>query len=56
MLRVPLTTIDQGSRRIGECAATLLVERMGDKKPARPKSVLLPIELIPRQSTCRLLP
>jgi LacI family transcriptional regulator len=56
MLRVPLTTIDQGSRRIGECAATLLVERMGNKKHIRPKSVLLPIELIPRQSTCRLLP
>jgi LacI family transcriptional regulator len=51
MLRVPLTTIDQGSRRIGEHAARLLIEHMENRSRARRKSVVLPIQLILREST-----
>jgi LacI family transcriptional regulator len=51
MLRVPLTTIDQGSRRIGEHAACLLIERMENKNGGRRRSVLLPFQLVLRKST-----
>jgi LacI family transcriptional regulator len=51
MLRVPLTTIDQGSRRIGEHAACLLIERMENKNGGPRRSVLLPFQLVLRKST-----
>jgi LacI family transcriptional regulator len=50
MLRIPLTTIDQGTRRIGESAGRLLVEYMREKNDLQPKSVLHPIQLVERQS------
>jgi LacI family transcriptional regulator len=51
VLAVPLTTIDQSSRRIGMVAANLLMERMGAKRSLRPKAVLIPPQLVQREST-----
>ena len=51
VLAVPLTTIDQGSARIGRGAAELLMARIGAKNALRPESVLLAPQLIQRQST-----
>lgn len=53
LLRVPLSTIDQGSSTIGETAAELLMECMEAKKPVPPKSVLIPPRLIVRESSRR---
>lgn len=51
MLRVPLTTIDQGSRRIGEHAGRLLMEYLENRTKAQRKTVMLPVQLIQREST-----
>ncbi len=51
MLRVPLTTIDQGSRDIGEHAGRLLSEHLENRTAAERKTVMLPIEVIKRKST-----
>jgi LacI family transcriptional regulator len=54
LLRVPLTSIDQDSRGIGERAAKLalsLVEARG--APVRPATILLRPRLVPRESTAR---
>ena len=54
LLRVPLTSIDQDSRGIGERAAKLalsLVEAGG--APVRPATILLRPRLVPRESTAR---
>jgi LacI family transcriptional regulator len=53
VLAVPLTTIDQGSGRIGVLAAELLLERMVSKRSMRPKKVLIPPRLVERESTRR---
>lgn len=50
-LRVPLTSVDQGSHRLGEETARLALGLLKAKKTARPKSVLVPPKLIVRQST-----
>jgi LacI family transcriptional regulator len=50
---VPLTTVDQGTCRIGVLAAELLVERIGSKHSLRPKKILIPPKLVERESTRR---
>jgi len=50
---VPLTTVDQGTCRIGALAAELLVERIASKRQMRPKKILIPPKLVERESTRR---
>ena len=52
-LRVPLSSIDQHSRRIGEEAARLTLRILNSKTPPKPETVILPPELIARRSTGR---
>jgi LacI family transcriptional regulator len=51
MVRVPLSTIDQSSFRIGQRAAELLLESM--ETPLRSKRVLVPPRLVVRESSMR---
>jgi LacI family transcriptional regulator len=51
VLAVPLTTVDQGTSQIGTQAAELLLERIGQKHPARPRKILIPPKLVIRKST-----
>jgi LacI family transcriptional regulator len=53
LLRVPLSTIDQGATRIGETAGQILIECMRAKKPPPPRSVVIPLRLIVRDSSRR---
>ncbi len=56
-VRVPLTSVDQNSARIGEEAAKLAIELVKAKRAsARPKTVLLRPTLVIRESTRRALP
>jgi LacI family transcriptional regulator len=50
-LRVPLSSIDQGSERIGQAAATLALELLNSKGHAPPKEILIPPKLVVRDST-----
>ena len=52
-LRVPLTSIDQGSSRLGESAAKLALRMIKRKAEAPPASVVLGAELVIRASTKR---
>jgi LacI family transcriptional regulator len=52
-LRVPLSSIDQHSQRIGEEAARLTLRILSSKIPPRPETVVLQPELIVRGSTLR---
>jgi LacI family transcriptional regulator len=54
VLSVPLTTIDQGTCRIGMLAAELLIARIGSKCSIRPQQILIPPKLVERESTRRL--
>jgi LacI family transcriptional regulator len=54
VLAVPLTTIDQSTYQIGARAAELLLERIGMKRPLRPKKILIPPKLVERESTRRI--
>jgi LacI family transcriptional regulator len=56
VLSVPLTTIDQGTCRIGTLAAELLLARIGSKRPVRPQRILIPPKLVERASTRRREP
>lgn len=51
LLRVPLTSIDQKSYQIGERAAELALELIYAKTAPEPKEIIVPIELMARQST-----
>jgi LacI family transcriptional regulator len=51
LLAVPLTTIDQGTRRIGVLAAELLMARIGAKRTIKPETILIPPKLVEREST-----
>jgi len=51
---VPLTTVDQGTCRIGALAAELLVERIASKYPMPPRKILIPPKIVERKSTRRL--
>jgi LacI family transcriptional regulator len=53
LLRVPLSTIDQGASQIGEIAAGILVDCMRAKAAPPPRCVLIPPRLIVRESSCR---
>jgi LacI family transcriptional regulator len=55
VLAVPLTTIDQGTCRIGSLAADLLLERIASKRSLPPRKILIPPKLIERESTRRAL-
>jgi len=55
-LRVPLSSIDQHSRRIGEEAARIALGILNSKVPPPPESVVLQPELIIRGSTRRCVP
>ena len=50
-LRVPLSSIDQHSRRIGEEAARIALAILSSKVPPKPETVVLQPELIVRRST-----
>lgn len=52
-LSVPLTSVDQGTCRIGVLAAELLMERIAAKRARPPKTILIPPKLIERESTRR---
>jgi LacI family transcriptional regulator len=52
-LRVPLSSIDQHSHKIGAEAARLVLNALKSKVAPKPESVLLPPELIVRESTQR---
>jgi LacI family transcriptional regulator len=54
VLSVPLTTIDQGTCRIGMLAAELLLARIGAKVTIRPQKILIPPKLVERESTRRV--
>jgi LacI family transcriptional regulator len=51
MFQVPLSTIDQSSRLMGERAAELLLDLMSSKRHGRSKRILIPPKLVVRQST-----
>jgi LacI family transcriptional regulator len=51
LLRVPLTSIDQKTYQIGERAADLALTLIDASSPSDPKEVILPINLVARQST-----
>ncbi len=53
LLRVPLSTVDQGSFLLGEKAAELLMQCMEAKKPLPFQEILIQPRLIVRQSTLR---
>jgi len=51
VLRVQLSTVDQGTCRIGRQAAELLLKHMTSKRKLRPKTVLIPPQLVIRRSS-----
>src|SRR6185312_2476076 len=53
-LRVPLSSIDQHSRRIGEEAARIALTTLNSKAPPKPETVVLQPQLVVRRSTQRL--
>src|SRR5450755_2031980 len=52
-LRVPLSSIDQNSRRIGEEAARIALRILNSKTPPKPETLVLQPELVVRGSTRR---
>jgi LacI family transcriptional regulator len=55
VLAVPLTTVDQGTCRMGVLAAELLIVRIAPKGSIRPVKILIPPTLVERESTRRLV-
>jgi LacI family transcriptional regulator len=53
-LRVPLTSVDQGSKAIGKRAAALALKLAHNKVPASPKSELVPPQIVVRASSLRV--
>ncbi len=51
ILRVPLSTIDLSSAQMGERAAGLMLRTLGSKEPLPPERVIVPFELIARESS-----
>ena len=52
-LRVPLSSVDQGSQSIGKAAGALALKLTQDKTPRRPKSELIAPHLVVRASSLR---
>ena len=52
-LRVPLSSIDQHSRKIGEEAARIALRILNSKMPPKPETLVLQPELVVRESTQR---
>jgi len=52
-LRIPLSSIDQHSQRIGEHAASILLKLIESKTRANPESIILSPSLVARASTMR---
>ena len=53
-LRIPLSSVDQGSENIGKSAAELALKIARKKEPLRPKSELITPRVIVRSSSQRL--
>jgi LacI family transcriptional regulator len=53
ILRIPLSTVDQGTAEMGQQAANLLLESIGAKKPSAPRQIVVPPRLIVRASSQR---
>jgi LacI family transcriptional regulator len=53
LLIVPLTSVDQDSRNLGDCAAKLAMSTIKRKGEGPPKSMIMPAKLIVRASTRR---
>jgi LacI family transcriptional regulator len=53
-LRVPLSSVDQQSRAIGERSGKLVLSLIEAKVPPQPKSVMLQPSIVARESTRRL--
>jgi LacI family transcriptional regulator len=53
ILRIPLSTVDQGTAEMGQQAANLLLESIGAKKPSPPRQIVVPPRLIVRASSQR---
>ena len=51
LLRVPLSSIDQNSYQIGERAARLALKLIESRKPLRSAQIILPVQLVARDST-----
>lgn len=51
ILRVPLSTVDLNSSRMGECAADLLLRLLQSQELRPAERVLIPFELLPRESS-----
>lgn len=51
LLRVPLSSIDQNSYQIGDCAARLALQLIESRKPLPSQQIVLPVELVLREST-----
>ncbi len=51
LFRVPLTTVDQNSRAMGEKSADLLLDLLGAKRPRKTRQIVLPPHLIARASS-----
>ena len=55
-LRVPLSSVDQGSENIGKSAADLALRIARKKEPLRPKAELITPHLVVRASSQRFTP
>lgn len=53
ILRIPLSTVDQGTTEMGEQAAALLLACMAAKKPLSPRQLIVSPRLIVRASSAR---
>jgi len=51
VLAVPLTTVDQGTTRIGKEASEILMQQISSKRALRPKTVLIAPKVVFRKST-----
>lgn len=55
LLSIPLTTIDLQTEQFGRSAANLLLELIASPQPPKPRTILVPLDLVVRQSSRRLV-
>jgi LacI family transcriptional regulator len=53
ILRIPLSTVDQGTTEMGQQAAHVLLASIAAKKPLQPRQIVIPPRLIVRASSQR---